>query len=431
MAWSTPDLSDITQVVLGLVQNAIDGSTLPVGSIQLTAQSPETARDITDGFCHLTLYLLHVGRDPHWRNTPVSGPRPQFNNAQPLSLNLSYLLSAWHRDDFTSEQRAMSIALQAIHSTPIVTKAVIQQDLLTQWLPDGEFTISIEADTIEEMSRLWQAFTVPIRLSALIRVGVVFLAPAKPTVAPKLPPTAANLSVLPQPATPATSPLLFAGTGQDLPPVSDDANPAQVTATNGPLIVVGGGASSIAGSGLTPALAPDIFLAVPGTATEWQVTSWRQPTSQPDRLDLAPPSVYADPASATPPPPAAAPLPGVYWLTVGSAATGTRSNAIPVAIAPRVDGVTIPPVLVPDPNTFIYAIAGAGFVPAATTVAIGASPLTTTAAPTPNAGEFTVNAAGTAISFKLPSPPPPSGSYPVLIQVNGIAAHPGWIVSVP
>ena len=69
----------------------------------------------------------------------------------------------------------MSIALQAIHSTPIVTKAIIQQDLLTQWLPDGEFTISIEADTIEEMSRLWQAFTVPIRLSALMQQRVVYV----------------------------------------------------------------------------------------------------------------------------------------------------------------------------------------------------------------------------------------------------------------
>jgi Pvc16 N-terminal domain len=430
MAWSTPDLSDITQVVLGLMQTAIDSSTLAVGNIKLTAQSPETVRDLTDSFCHLTLYLLHIGRDPHWRNTPVNGPRPQLNNAQPLSLNLSYLLSAWHKDDFTSEQRAMSIALQAIHSTPIVTKAVIQQGLLSQWLPDGEFTISIEADTIEEMSRLWQAFTVPIRLSALIRVGVVFLAPAGPIAAPMLAPTVANLSVLPQAATSAIRPILIAGTGQDFPPVPDDADPAQVTATNGPLTVVGGSTLAIAGSGLTPALAPDVFLAVPGTATEWQVTAWRQSSSQPDRLDLAPPAAYADPASATPPP-TAAPLPGLYQLTVGAAAPASRSNAIPIAIAPRVDNVAIPPVLVPDPNTFIYAIAGAGFAPTATTVAIGPAPLTKSAMPTPNAGEFTVDAAGTAISFKLPSPPPPSGSYPVLIQVNGIMAHPGWIVSVP
>jgi hypothetical protein len=430
MAWSTPDLSDITQVVLGLVQTAIDNSTLQVANIKLTAQSPETARDFADGFCHLTLYLLHVGRDPHWRNAPVSGPRPQLNSAQPLSLNLSYLLSAWHKDDFASEQRAMSIALQAIHSTPIITQTLIQQDVLTQWLPAGEFTISIEADTIEEMSRLWQAFTVPIRLSALIRVGVVFLAPLKLPPTPALPPTVANLSVSPEATTNATRPLLFAGSGENFPPVSDGANAAQVTAAKGPLIAVGGSSLAIAGNGLVPTLAPEVFLAVPGTGTEWQITSWRQGTSQPGRLDLALPTAYADPATATPPPPSAVPLPGVYSLTVGGADPASRSNAIPLAIAPRVDNVAIPPLLEPDPNTGIYAIAGAGFVPAATMVVIDDAPLTRTAAPTPNVGEFTVDAAGTSIAFKLSSPPPPPGSYPVLIQVNGIAAEPGWIVSV-
>ncbi len=79
----------------------------------------------------------------------------------------------------------------------------------------------------------------------------------------------------------------------------------------------------------------------------------------------------------------------------------------------------------------LYAIAGAGFVPAATIVTLGAIPLTHTAAATPAAGQFTVNPAGTAISFRLPSPAPAKGNYPVLIQVNGIAASPGWVVVLP
>lgn len=428
MAWSTPDLSDITQVVMGLVQTGINNSSLSVANIKISANSPDTARK-SDGFCHLTLYLLHVGRDPYWRNAPVSGPRPQLNNAQPLSLNLSYLLTAWCDTDFTSEQRAMSIALQAIHSQPIVTQAVIQQDVLTQWLPSGEFTISIEADTIDEMSRLWQAFTVPIRLSALIRVGVVFMAPLAPQPKPALPPTVANLAVSPAPGASPVAPLLFAGAGQNYPPVLPDADPAQIVAANGPPIAVGGSSLSLAGNGLALPKAAAVFLSVPGTATEWQVTSWRQSTTQPGRLDLALPAAYADPASATPPPPAATPLPGIYNLAVGGTAPPSRSNTVPVAIAPRVDNVAISPLLQPS-GAGLYSIAGAGFVPATTIVALGAVPLSKVAGPTPAAGQYTVNAAGTAISFMLPSPKPPAGAYPVLIQANGIAAEPGWIVSV-
>jgi hypothetical protein len=419
--WSTPDLSDITQVVLGLVQYAISHSQPPIANVNVSAVSPETARK-DNSLCQLTLYLLHVGRDPYWRNTPVGGPRPQLNAAQPLSLNLSYLLTAWHDTDFSTEQRAMSIALQAIHSQPIVDQTIIQNNGLQQWLPNGEFTMSIEADTIDEMSRLWQAFTVPIRLSALIRVGVVFLAPAAPTPTPALPPTVANLSIAPDPAAAVKTPLLFAGTGQNFPPVLASADPTLVTATNGPLIAVGGSSLSIAGYGLDPSLAPDVLLSVPGTATEWTVTSWRQSTTQSRRLDLVLPTAYADPASAT-----TTPLPGVYNLTMSGVAPGSRSNTIPLAIAPRVDHVANPPLLTPD-NTGVYAIAGAGFVPTATIVALGTIPLTAAATAAP--GQFAVNAAGTSISFMLPNPKPPTGSYPVLIQVNGVTAQPGWIVVV-
>jgi hypothetical protein len=420
--WSTPDLSDITQVVLGLVQFAINHSQPPITNVNVSAFSPETARK-DNSLCQLTLYLLHVGRDPYWRNTPVVGPRPLLNNVQPLSLNLSYLLTAWHDSDFSTEQRAMSIALQAIHSQPIVDQTVIMNNGLQQWLPNGEFTMSIEADTIEEMSRLWQAFTVPIRLSALIRVGVVFIAPVPPTSTPALPPTVANLSVGPNPAATVKAPLLFGGTGQNFPPVPADIDPALVTATNGPLIAVGGSSLSIAGYGLDPSVSADAILGVPGTATEWTVTSWRQPTTEPGRLDLALPGAYANPASAT-----STPLPGIYHLTMSAVTPpGSRSNTIPIAIAPRVDRVTVPPMLTPD-NTGLYSIAGAGFVPAATIVALGAIPLT--AAATPGPGQFAVNAAGTSITFMLPNPKPPTGSYPVLIQVNGIAAEPGWIVVV-
>ena len=168
MAWSTPDLSDITHVLRGLIESAVNASALQhAQNIKVLCDSPDTAR-ATDGHCHLNIYLLHVGRDPFWRNTPVQGPRPQLNSSQPLSLNLSYLLTAWCDKDFALEQRAMSIALQTIHANPIVNQTLIIAESLTQWLPKGEFVISIEADTIEEMSRLWQAITVPIRLSALI-----------------------------------------------------------------------------------------------------------------------------------------------------------------------------------------------------------------------------------------------------------------------
>ena len=52
----------------------------------------------------------------------------------------------------------MSVALQAIHGNPIMSATTAPfpaGDNIWSDLPNGEFVISIEADTIEEMSRLW------------------------------------------------------------------------------------------------------------------------------------------------------------------------------------------------------------------------------------------------------------------------------------
>jgi hypothetical protein len=415
--WSTPDLSDITAVLTGVVQAALNAAVPSASNIKISNNSPDART--SDSYCHLTLYLLHVGRDPYWRNTPVAGPRGQPNSAQPLSLNLSYLLTAWHDTDFASEQRAMTIALQAIHSQPIVNTAIIQKDGLSQYLPNGEFTVSIEADTIEEMSRLWQSITVPIRLSALIKAGVVFIAPAIPTPPPpSLPPTVANLSVAPgavspPPATPPP-PVLFAGGSVAMQPVLPaTADPAQIVAGSGPLIAVGGTPLLVSGTALDAPDAATVSLAAAGGAPV-DVSAWRQTPAQPGQLVLALPATYGGAASAV-----ATPPPGLYSLGVGG------SDTVPIAVAPRVDGVTYPPQLLPN-AAGVYSIAGAGFVPGATLVALGALPLTPAAAAA--AGQFTVSP--TAITFMLPNPAPAKGSYPVLIQVNGIAAAPGWVVVV-
>lgn len=421
MSWSTPDLSDVTQVLKGLVENAINQSALPVGNIKVYCDSPDAARQ-SDGFCHLTLYLLHVGRDPYWSNTPVSGPRPQRIVSQPLSLNLSYLLTAWCDKDFVSEQRAMTIALRMIHSTPIVTQTTIQTNMLQQWLPEGEFVMSITADTIDEMSRLWQAFTVPIRLSSLIRVGIVFIDPETAPPPPAIPPSSANLTISPAPVASAAA-QLQSGAALSAPPVPPDAAPAEITVGAGPPICVAGGSLVVAGSGLDLSQASDVFLAVPGGA-EWNVTApWRQAPTEPGTFVLQFPAAYADPATALPAPPAAMPAPGLYTLAVGSGSV--RSNSVPVVVAPAVLGVPNPPILVPDASG-IYTIQGGGFVPAATQLSFGAMPLLAGTAP-PGSGEFNVDAGGLTITFKPPVAAV-AGSYPILVRVNGVAASTGWVV---
>ncbi len=442
--WSTPDLSDITLILTGLLAQAVGSSSLPfVSKIKVSACSPETMRDSGEQ-CFLNLYLLHIGRDPYWRNTPLTGPRPQLNNVQPLSLNLSYLLTAYCDKDTVLEQRALSIALAAIQSNPIMSADTVPS--LPDWsmVPNGEFVLSIEADTIEEMSRLWQAFTVPIRLSALIRASVIFIEAPETILPPEPPPSTVNLSVmqagqLPAPlvSPPGTPPALGDGFSQFTPPLLPDASLNLLPPDIGPLVMVGGipapepgtiaptyGAYvTIAGSGLDLADAAEVFLFIPGSATLWDITTWRQGTAA-SRLTIAAPESYAAPVS----PLAHTPLPGIYSLAVGSGGA-VKSNSISIAIAPRIDGVANPPTLDPA-SSGTFTVTGAGFLPATdVTLVLGATALNYSTAAIPPAGDFIVNSAGTSISF-LPPVTLTAGSYPLLLAVNGIPAPIGWLAVV-
>jgi hypothetical protein len=97
-------------------------------------------------------------------------------------------------------------------------------------------------------------------------------------------------------------------------------------------------------------------------------------------------------------------------------------------IAPAVSRLTTPPLLTGTAG--IYKIDGGGFVPAETTLTLGTTALTRGTLTPPGAGDFYVDPAGAFVSFALPTGTP-TGYYPVLLAVNGIAASGGWVAVAP
>jgi hypothetical protein len=409
MAWSVPDLSAITAELIAIIQNAIDTSTIPHFNVNVSGSMPETVRK--EGHCQLSLYLLHVGRDPYWRNTPRDNPRALTNPQQALSLALTYLLTAFADKDSVAEQQAMSIALHAFHEQPLFHNG-----------GGEEFTIAIEADTIDEMSRLWQAIAAPIRLSSIIKVSVVFIAPSRPPPTLSPPPRQANV-VVGADLRPGEVPQLFdVATHIDfvVPPP-----PQPVKAIAGPPVVIGGDTILVGGSSLDQPSGARVYLGrLPGGPL-WEVTPWRQPPVSPNELVLSLPPVYMAPGTSTPAPPGRMPSPGVYQLMVGGAVPAT---AIPVAIAARVSNIANPPVLTPD-GTGLYVVTGDGFTPGATAVTLDTVGLAPAAGPDPAAGFFAIDTAGQAISFRRPTLQP--GRYFLRIRVNGVECPPSWRVDVP
>ena len=410
MAWSTPDITTITDVLHDGIDAAVQAAVGGAFTVNVSRSSPETSRKNP---CQLSFYLMHVARDPNWRNTPVSGPRPQLNNAQPLSLNLYYLLSAWADARYDQEQRAMSAALQYIHSNPIY------RHLSGLGEVDEEFTISVEADTIEEMSRLWQAFTVPMRLSCVVKVGVVFVAPVAlpPTVS--RPPASANIAVGPLPN--AGDPIaLYAAMNLAFAPYPASVDPALEKGSGGELVAVasGPGANSsvvVRGAGLDRADAGEVFLSTVDGLSEWRLgAGWRQPTTDAGLLELVLPGAYLAAAPANGAVLAQLPPAGIYRLSVGRnppPAGKPRSNLIPLVVSARLDDLTGP---VGGPFT----IHGAGFVAGATRLLLGGIDITASAA-------ITVS----TITFPKPGALPP-GPYTPEVTVNGVPCVPGPVVTL-
>jgi hypothetical protein len=433
MAWSVQDLAEVTHLLTTQLSDAIKASPRYVKNqfqFEVSGLMPAVSR--ADGVNVLSLYLLHVSRDPYWRNTPVQGQRAQLNVSQPLSLNLSYLLTSYSEKNWHMEQYLMSVALAYFHANPVYIS------------PTAEFTVTVEADSIEEMSRLWQAITVPIRLSAMFRVAIVFLTPEAPPPVQMRTPVEVSLSVgadlnAPDPV-PEPAPVLFEVAMQVAYWVAPNATePAQITQLLGQPAAAAGESVRVRGSGLDGIDGAAVYLSPSGGGAEWPINGWRVlgtsasgTAGDADELVLRLPQAYgAVPASGTAL--TATPLPGTYMLTVGNAPTAipkVRSNALAISIAPEVGGIgPAEPVLTPS-AAGVYTLSASGLIAGETSILLDQTvlPVEATVAP----GVATVDTATGTITFQLPATGFTLGSYvPVRVVVNAIEAPPGWWVQIP
>lgn len=437
MGVSVQDFGQVTHLLITNLKEAIKSSPRYVANhfpFEVSGLMPDVARK--DATSILNLNLLHVGRDPFYRNTPVQTVRSQPNSSQPLSLNLSYLLTSFSEKNWHMEQYLMSVALQYFHANPIYVG------------PSFEFTITVQADSIEEMSRLWQATTVPLRLSSLFRVAIVFLDPAKQPIADSRAPVEFALSVGPDLNLPSPSPLppprLFELAMQVVMRVPPDAADAsKLTVVPGQPAVVAGQTLRLRGSGLQQADASAVFLSPAGGGAEWPLPSnWTLTDPKASgalnaadeiAVVLDPNSKYAAaPASHTAF--ASAPLPGAYSIAVGNPGSAFRSNALSLLIGPVMEGVTAAqPVLQPDASQ-TYTFNANGLIAGQTQVLLDQTAFTIAATAGPGQAAITVQTASLpgSISFQLPASGLVSKTYmQVRLIVNSVEAPPAWWIQVP
>ncbi len=424
----TLDLSAVTDSLIGLVKSQwttapiwteVGGSPAgPTFTPNFTGLAPDAVRQ--EAGTQLSMYLYHVESDNarealFWQPQMLDAPGGEPTQFLPLALDLYYLLFAYSETSYTEEQEAMSVALRIYHANPIVRS---DPGAATPW----ELTLTAEHRSYDELSRLWQATTAPLRMSMVYRAAVVFIDPdPMPAPAPETSSFSVDVNPVPLPVpAPGTGdyPVVF-GTFREGSYVGPTG--LAVPFSQSPATAAAGQTAWLMGSDLgVSGVSDSVYLLPPDGGAEVDVTGWAvAANSSAAKFVLAlPPAAGSAPAGT--------PDPGVYQLRAGSGAPGspdaTRTGSIPISVAAYVDPSGGPVLTGSAPFT----VHGAGFIPGRTEVLAGTVALTDTAA-SPGPGEVSVDASGTSFSFS-----PPAGGAgmvaPVRVRVNGIESDPAlWV----
>jgi hypothetical protein len=182
------DLSAVTDDLIDLVKSGWQSAPIwtelgvsgPTFVPTFSGLAPDAIREGNGP--QLSLFLYHVESDNaqeavFWTSQMQHSPGQPVQYL-PLALNLFYLLSAYSETSYAEEQEAMSVALRIFHAN-----AVVRSD--PNATPAWKLTLTMEHRSYDELSRLWQATTAPLRLGVVYRAAVVFIAPDEPVAAPQ------------------------------------------------------------------------------------------------------------------------------------------------------------------------------------------------------------------------------------------------------
>ena len=185
------DLSAVTDKLINLVKTqwatapiwAELGVGGPTFTPTITGLAPDAIRK-GDG-PQLSIFLYHVESNnaqesAWWAPEMVRSPGEPVRYL-PLALDLYYLVSAFAESSYVDEQQAMSVALRIFHANAVVRSGPPSPPAPgpLAW----QLTLTMEHRSYDELSRLWQATTAPLRLGVVYRAAVLFMTPDKP-VAP-------------------------------------------------------------------------------------------------------------------------------------------------------------------------------------------------------------------------------------------------------
>jgi hypothetical protein len=197
-------IAAVTAVLRDLLNNGLIAHdlTAATGLVNVTSLPPDLVEMGGSEGAQLNLFMYQASPNPGWRNVGLpsrdSGGSRLAN--PPLALNLYYLLTAYGSDEFVQDI-LLGYAAQILHEQSTLSREAIRTALgppapvtgaalppALQALAAADLADQVEqvkitpvSITVDELSRLWSAFTVPYRPTLTYTASVVLIESTKST----------------------------------------------------------------------------------------------------------------------------------------------------------------------------------------------------------------------------------------------------------
>jgi len=165
-------IADVNDVLVRLLTTGMQ-SAFPTDPPDISLKSPsEVATDGDTGKRQVSLFLFRVVEDADLGNRAAAEADPTSERRLPLQLRLHYLVTPYSKDR-ADEHRIFGRALQVLHDHDSLDESDTTAERGNFAGSDDELRLVFRPLDIEAATQVWNALSIPYRLSACYEVGPV------------------------------------------------------------------------------------------------------------------------------------------------------------------------------------------------------------------------------------------------------------------
>lgn len=159
-------IGDVTRSLHDLLEN----EQKPRGYFDVSLESPAD-ETIDETRPKINLYLFRIEENSFAKNREWQAVGTEVLHKQPLSLNLFYVLTPYARRQ-EDGHRVLGEAMRVMYDNAIIEPSLLRGSLEHTAEP---LKLDLCPFNLEELTRVWNAFNIPYRLSVCYQARIVFI----------------------------------------------------------------------------------------------------------------------------------------------------------------------------------------------------------------------------------------------------------------